>query len=74
MKLNKIPVILDSDIGLDIDDTWALGLLLKCPELDVKLISTVSRNTHIKTRLVAKFLEIANRTDIPLGIGPQISR
>lgn len=74
MKLNKIPVILDTDIGLDIDDTWALGLLLKCPELDVKLISTVSRNTHIKTRLVAKFLEIVNRTDIPLGIGPQISR
>jgi len=74
LKNNKIPVILDTDIGLDIDDTWALGLLLKCPELDVKLISTVSRNTHIKTRLVAKFLEIANRTDIPLGIGPQISR
>ncbi len=32
-----IPVILDTDIGDDIDDTWALGLLLKSPELDLKL-------------------------------------
>ena len=35
-----IPVILDTDIGLDIDDVWALAFLLKCPELDVKLITT----------------------------------
>ena len=67
----KIPVILDTDIGFDIDDTWALGLLLKCPELDVKLITTVAQDTHIKAKLVAKFLECANRTDIPIGIGPQ---
>jgi len=42
----KIPVILDTDIGIDIDDTWALGLLLKCPELDVKLITTTSEDSH----------------------------
>ena len=28
-----VPVILDTDIGGDIDDTWALGMLLNCPEL-----------------------------------------
>ena len=33
-----IPVILDTDIGDDIDDTWALALLLKSPELDLKLV------------------------------------
>ena len=71
MHSKKIPVILDTDIGLDIDDTWALGLLLKCPELDVKLITTSSDNTPLKTKLVAKFLEIVGRSDIPIGIGPQ---
>jgi len=71
MSNTKIPVILDTDIGFDIDDTWALGLLLKCPELDVKLITTVSHDTRIKAKLVAKFLECANRADIPIGIGPQ---
>ena len=71
MHSKKIPVILDTDIGLDIDDTWALGLLLKCPELDVKLITTSSDNTPLKAKLVAKFLEIVGRSDIPIGIGPQ---
>ena len=71
---NKIPVILDTDIGMDIDDTWALGLLLKCPELDVKLITTTSNDTTIKAKLVAKFLENAGQTDIPIGIGPPENR
>ncbi|MFW9822688.1 MAG: nucleoside hydrolase, partial [Candidatus Thorarchaeota archaeon] len=66
----KIPVILDTDIGMEIDDTWALGFLLKCPEFDVKLITTSTDDTKIKATLVAKFLEIAGRTDIPIGIGP----
>ncbi len=38
VKGARIPVILDTDIGGDIDDTWALGLLLKSPELDLKLV------------------------------------
>jgi inosine-uridine nucleoside N-ribohydrolase len=70
----KIPVILDTDIGEDIDDTWALGFLLKCPEFDVKLITTATDDTTIKARLVAKFLETAGRTDIPIGIGPSENR
>lgn len=36
----KIPVVLDTDLGSDIDDTWALAMLLRSPELDVKLILT----------------------------------
>ena len=71
---NKIPVILDTDIGLDIDDTWALGLLLKSPELDVKLITASSDNTTVKAKLVAKFLESVGRTDIPIGIGLEENR
>jgi len=69
MNSTKIPVILDTDIGLDIDDIWALGLLLKCPELDVKLITTATGNTLIKTKIVAKFLEITGFYDIPIGTG-----
>ena len=70
----KIPVILDTDIGEDIDDTWALGFLLQCPEFDVKLITTATDDTVIKAKLIAKFLEIARRTDIPIGIGPSENR
>jgi len=41
----KIPVIFDTDIGSDIDDTWALAMLLRSPELHPILITTESRNT-----------------------------
>jgi inosine-uridine nucleoside N-ribohydrolase len=64
----RIPVILDTDIGDDIDDTWALGFLLKCPELDVKLIVGDQGKPLYRTRLIAKFLEAVGRTDIPIGM------
>jgi len=67
----KIPVIFDTDICDDIDDTWALALLLQSPEFDIKLITTAVGNTESKARTVAKFLETAGRTDIPVGIGVQ---
>jgi inosine-uridine nucleoside N-ribohydrolase len=73
MNITKIPVILDTDIGFDIDDTWALGLLLKCPEFDVKLITTTYGNTLMKAKLIAKFLEETGRSDIPIGVGPKNS-
>jgi inosine-uridine nucleoside N-ribohydrolase len=64
-----VPVILDTDIGDDIDDTWALVLALKSPELDVKLVVTDFGNTEHRAKVVARLLEVAERTDIPIGIG-----
>jgi len=69
-----IPVILDTDIGTDIDDTWALVMLLKSPELDLKLVTTDTGNTVYRARIVARLLEIAGRTDVPIGIGLQQSQ
>jgi inosine-uridine nucleoside N-ribohydrolase len=63
------PVILDTDICDDIDDTWALALLLQSPELDCKLVTTAVGNTEAKARVVAKFLDRTGRTEIPVGIG-----
>lgn len=65
----RIPVILDTDIGGDIDDTWALAMMLRCPELDVRLIVTTTGDTVYRAKIVARMLEIAGRTDIPVGIG-----
>ncbi len=66
-----IPVIFDTDIGDDIDDTWALVMLLRSPRLDVRMITTDYGNTVYRAKLVARLLEIAGRTDIPIGIGIQ---
>ena len=65
----KIPVIFVTDIGTDIDDTWALAMLLRCPELDLKLVLTDSNDTQHRALVAAKFLEAAGRSDVPVGIG-----
>ncbi len=65
----KIPVILDTDIGDDIDDTWALTMLLKSPELDLKLVVGDNYKSIYRAKLIARLLTIAGRTDIPVGIG-----
>ncbi len=69
----KIPVVLDTDIGDDIDDTWALALLLNSPELDLKLVTTDYGNTEFRAKIAARLLEIARRTDVPVGIGIKTS-
>jgi len=63
------PVILDTDICDDIDDTWAIALMLHSPELDCKLITTAVGNTEAKAKVVAKFLDKVGRTNIAVGIG-----
>ena len=68
-QVKKIPVILYTDIGDDIDDTWALGMLLRCPELDVKLVVSDYGKVQYRAKLLAKFLQVAGRTDIPVGLG-----
>ncbi|MBM4024880.1 MAG: nucleoside hydrolase [Planctomycetes bacterium] len=65
----RTPVIFDTDICDDIDDTWALALLLQAPELDCKLVTTAVHDTEAKARVVAKYLDRADRTEIPIGIG-----
>ena len=64
-----IPVIFDTDIGSDIDDTWALVQILKTPELDVKLIATDRDHTVYRTKLICKMLEVANCTHLPVAMG-----
>ena len=64
-----IPVILDTDIGDDIDDTWALGLLLKSPELDLKLAVGDYGKAQYRAKLLAKFLQTTGHGQVPVGIG-----
>lgn len=67
--MEKIPVILDTDIGGDIDDTWALAMMLNSPELDVRLAVSDVGNTTYRSKLIARMLEVAGRSDIPVAVG-----
>jgi inosine-uridine nucleoside N-ribohydrolase len=63
------PVILATDIGDDIDDTWALAFLLRCPELDLKLALGEYGKSLYRAKLLAKLLQTANHASVPVGIG-----
>ena len=62
---NELPL----DIGDDIDDTWALVMLLKSPGLDLKLVTTTCGKAEYRARIIAKLLTMAGRDDIPIGLG-----
>lgn len=68
-RKRPIPVILDTDIGADIDDTWALGMLLNSPELDLKMVLADEGNTVYRAKIAARMLQRAGRSDVPVGIG-----
>ncbi|HOL55043.1 MAG TPA: nucleoside hydrolase [bacterium] len=59
-------VIIDTDIGGDIDDALAVALALNSPELDVIGITTVFENTLLRAKLAKKLLQVFNRSDIPV--------
>jgi inosine-uridine nucleoside N-ribohydrolase len=73
-RMKKIPVILDLDIGDDIDDTWALGMALRSPEIDLKLVVGDQGKPLYRAKLIAKFLEAAGRSKIPVGIGMETAQ
>ena len=65
----KLPVILDTDIGTDIDDAFALALVLSCPELDLRGVTTVSDDAYGRALIACRFLEAAGRSDVPVAAG-----
>jgi inosine-uridine nucleoside N-ribohydrolase len=64
--MTKTKVIIDTDIGDDVDDALALALAFNSPELDIIGITTVFRNTTSRVKLAKRLLQIFGRSDIPV--------
>lgn len=62
-------VILDTDIGDDIDDAFALALILRSPELHLLGIETAYGDTELRARLVDRYLAAVGQTGIPVLAG-----
>ncbi len=65
----KVPILLDTDIGTDIDDAFALALIARSPELELLGVTTVSGDTHARARLAAKLLWEAGLRRVPVVAG-----
>jgi inosine-uridine nucleoside N-ribohydrolase len=61
--------ILDTDLGDDVDDAFALALALHSPELKLLGVTTAYGDTEMRARLVDRYLGAVGRSDIPVTAG-----
>lgn len=66
-----IPIILDTDIGSDVDDALALALILASPEVELLGISCVYGDVTLRARMALKLLRLAGREDVPVHAGAE---
>jgi purine nucleosidase len=63
------PIILDTDIGSDVDDLLALTLVAQARELTLLGVSTVYGNTTLRAKIVRAALDRLDLPDIPVFAG-----
>jgi purine nucleosidase len=64
-----LPILLDTDLGSDVDDAVALGLVLGSPELELVAVTTVTRLARERARAAARLLGVAGRVDVEVCAG-----
>lgn len=64
-----IPLVIDTDIGTDVDDALALMLALASPEVDLIGVTIVDGDVDLRARMAARLLGMAGRADVPVFKG-----
>ncbi|WP_433364850.1 nucleoside hydrolase [Actinoplanes sp. CA-142083] len=67
-------IVLDTDIGSDVDDLLALAMLLGSPECDLTAVSTVYGDTMLRARMVRRAYRLARRPAPPVAAGARQAR
>ena len=62
-------IIIDTDIGDDVDDAFALALAVKSPALQVLGVMTTFGDTEARAKIVDRFLAEVGRAEIPVLAG-----
>jgi len=62
-------IIIDTDIGDDVDDAFALALAVKSPELEILGVTTTFGDTEARAKIVDRFLREVGRGEIPVLAG-----
>ena len=67
-------IVLDTDMGTDVDDALCLALALAAPEIELVAVTHVSRDTRLRARISKKLLRLAGRGDVPVHAGCETPR
>jgi len=65
----RMKILLDTDIGSDIDDAWALGLLIASPDVELVGVTITDGDTAARAKLACKLLHVSGRDDVPVAVG-----
>jgi purine nucleosidase len=64
-----LKVLLDTDIASDIDDAWALGLLVASPNVELVGVTITDGNTPARAKVACKLLHVVGRDEVPVAVG-----
>lgn len=67
--MEKTKILIDTDLGDDVDDAAAIMLALGCPDLEILGITTVYKDTVKRKEMAEDLLRRWDRQDIPVHIG-----
>ena len=67
-------VILDTDIGDDIDDAWALAFVIAHKNFETLGITVSHGNTPARAKMACKMLHLTGRGNIPVFVGRQTAQ
>ncbi|MFC1524183.1 nucleoside hydrolase [Thermodesulfobacteriota bacterium] len=65
----QVKIVIDTDIGSDVDDSWAIGLALASPEVQLAGVTTCGYNPLVRARIAKKLLVLAGHGDVPVFLG-----
>lgn len=71
--MQRIPIILDTDPGNDIDDAIAIAYLLAQPQCQLVGITTVSGDVQQRAAIVEVLCNAAGQPDVPIVCGKSLS-
>lgn len=68
-QTNKEKIIIDTDIGDDVDDAFAVALALKSPEFEILGFTAAFGDTPARARMLDRILSETGRGGIPVAMG-----
>jgi len=65
-------LVLDTDMGSDVDDALCLALALASPEIELLAVTNVGRESVLRARVAKKLAALAGRPELPVFAGCRV--
>lgn len=67
----SVPILLDTDIGTNVDDLLALIIAATAPEVSLVGVTTVYGDTTVRMKVAARVLQVLGCEEVPVAAGEE---